>query len=479
MSRRKDTYVRDVSLADIQDLYTIAVDSKEKIDYVEAFLKRRIAQQARQIKIIRQDFKSFLNRNNINTSYPEFSQVFSEDVRQDTEAEQATDIFPVERFFGKSYTDFTMQQTAQILRDKYPTLQSPIGEYQDRIKTAKMNKAMLENKLEGLNILRREYKSNIDVKRDQYEAEKSNLEKLKALKQNILEFEDVFGSLPSGTTSEQAVRYYLAGLGGTNPFYAFKKRKIKKMADRLVVTYAPGEEVETNVDTFKEVFKQISDYFGGSEDFETPLPSQYVDALNLEDKIIEQTESFLEDIDGLIESTRAALDSIREVSGIGNATVENLIAASTEIAQSPVTARYIERTTLDEVTIDNEVLLERAEQDTNRLKRWLATGVGNVSDTLSNISKNAVRKMALVIGVPIDFVRDKFTNLQDHLREDIRDKYGGDIPFCDEVTYTDITGEKRFIKESEIDPETGRPKTEVNGDIYLEETLIPRDIQNV
>lgn len=480
MSRRKDAYVRGDSVAEIQDLAKIAIDNKDLLDDAVVSLKEKIDRLIQYIKEVREEFKRFLSSYGINSSYPEFSTVYADDIRQDTVAEQAVDVIPVETIFVKSFTDYTMNETYEILKDKYPTLQGPIEEYRDKLLKAKLHKALLENRLEQTRILQQEYIESIDQRKEDYELEKENLYRLRALFRNILQFRNnVFMAIPPDQTSERARNLSISRLGSDNALYASRRRSIKKMADKLNENFAVSSELEADLEEFKTLFKDVSEYFGSSDTVENPLPAQLVDGLSSRTEIQDAIEGYLTRIQALMDKIRVALDSIRGIRGLGNAMVESLIGASFGIAQSEVTADYIERTTFDEVTLDNQVREERVEQESNRLKKWLQTGVSNIQEILNNIQKGILRKTALVTGAPVEFVKDKITNLEDHLREDIRAKYGGDIRFCDEVIYIDITGEKKFVKETEIDPQTGKPRSEIQRGILLEETVPPRDIRSL
>lgn len=480
MSRRKDAYVRGDSLADIQDLAKIAAENKDLLDDLAVSLKEKIDRLAQYIKETRYEFNQFLQSYSIDTSYPEFSDVYADDIRQDTAAENAVDVIPVETVFTKTFSDYTMNQTFRILKDKYPTLQEPIGRYRDKLRALRLHKAWLENRLEQVRILQREYAPNIEQRKEEYDLGKENLYRLRSLFKDIHELRNnLFMAAPNILTSGQARDLSQSKLIENNVTYVSQRRRIKKMADKLNEDFTVSSELESDLEEFKTLFKDISEYFGSSDAVENPLPPQLVEGIEISSDIQESFESFMTRLHVLMDRIRVALDSIRGVQGVGNATVENLIAASTEIAQSEVVANYIESRTLSQVLLDNQVREERVEQESSRLKKWLQTGVSNIGEILNNVQKGVLRKTALVTGAPVEFIKDRITNLEDHMRENIRSKYGGDIPFCDEVVYIDVTGEKKFIKETEIDPETGKPKSEVQRGILLEETLLPRDIQSV
>src|SRR4030042_2523791 len=120
MRRRKDTYVRANSMADIQELADIIQNQKEVFDYRERSLKNKIDELNKATLIIREEFLSFLKKNNINSNYPVLNDIMGDDVVPDTVPEQSMESIPIEQAMLPNIPNVTFLNAINTMKEKFP-----------------------------------------------------------------------------------------------------------------------------------------------------------------------------------------------------------------------------------------------------------------------------------------------------------------------------------------------------------------------
>lgn len=475
MRRRKDTYVRANSMADIQELADIIQNQKEVFDYRERSLKNKINELNKVILIMREEFLSFLKKNNIDPNYPVLNDVMGDDVVPDTVPEQSMESIPIEQAMLPNIPNVTFLNAINTMKEKFPSLQDAIEEYTDTLMKMRLHKSSLERSLEVILKATEEYRGRIAENKEDYDDAVKNLEKIKDLYQNLLDFKILFTTVPDSFTSDAFIKFQINHLGKYCSDYCGKKVKVKKISDKLQETYKLTRFDQVEEGVYTTVFRNVSLYFSPNEG-ENNLPDQYVDAVTKKEDILKKLEGFSSDLDKLIVNTKATLDAIRGVKGIGNAHVQGLITSSNEIAQSFAAAKRVEHTTMETEISVNKIIKAGNNKKIESIRGKLQNGVGKLDEVFIRIQRGILRRIYFSLGHPMEYVHNRTTSLEDHVRGRVRTKYGGDIPFCDEDVIINSSGVKTFIKKSDVDEKTGKPKVEVQGNELEEKTRINENI---
>jgi hypothetical protein len=470
MRRRNDLFVRPNSISDIEDLLN-RID-KEKLEYKEKILKKKIEELSKYIMALREEFLNFLIINNINPNLPILNTVTSDEVVPDTVSEYAMETIPIEKAMLPNIPNNVFLKTINLLKEKYEPLENEIENYVDKMLKARLKKAELEKKLEEIIVITSEYREKIKEKKEEYNKIINNLEMIKDLYQNLLDFKVLFNKTPSDFTADIYIKFYQNQLDRYSAFYYEKKKIIKNIVDELqnkyYVTAVDNNENGISIVVLKDISSYFDFYKGDN------LPDKYVDAVPLKKEIIEKLNKFSEDINKIINNNKISLDLIREVKGIGNSTVEGLISSVNEVSKSFATQKKLEHTTLEDINNSNYTVKLAVNQKINNIKRKLQLGVDQLDESFIRLNKDFLRKIALTIDFPTNFNYDKTSSLEEHIREKVRLKYGGQIPFCDEEVFIDEKGNKKFIKKSEL--KNNKSKKEEDKNKLLEKTKLDLNI---
>lgn len=454
MRRRKDNVVKLSSPADIEELVTIAKDQKEYHEDRIRVIRNRIELIDKSIEMLKDDFITFLKNNNIDTNYPVLSAVTADQVVPDTVPEGAMSAVRVEEVMLPNIPDNTFMKTINILRTKYSTLQDEIDEFVDTLHRKKLDKSKLEARLDGVKKSIEEYNDKIKEKQQDYNDSIKNLDLIKSLLQNLLDFKYLFNAIPDKFTSDSYIKFQTCYLDRYSTIYYDKMKTIRRYSDNLQENYVPTPLDQLDSSVYTRVFQDISEYFGNSEE---GLPEKYLDAIPKKTEILKKLESIGNNLTNLIFNVKSTLDYIRGVKGVGNSVVDGLITSTTEITKSFLGQRKIEQSTLKDVNNNNYTINLIVNQKVEEIKDKLQLGVEKLDEKFLKASHKYVRKIANVRGFPQFFIYDRYTNLEDYLRDKVRQKFGGNIPFCDEEVKMDATGKKIFVKKANIEPKTGKP----------------------
>lgn len=479
MQRRKDLFNTSNSISDIQELVYIAQDKKEFLDYQKNMYKRKIDEIKRRIIIIREEFYLFLIRNNINSDYPVFNSVTGEMVVPDTNPEQAVNAVSITTASLSNVPNDVFLRVMNILKNKFPSLQGDIERFVNELKKLRLNKSRFESKLEEIDRAQQEYQENVNKQEIEYKIIIKNLEKINSLYKNLLDFKYLFTIIPTEFTSETYSKFQTNYLDRYSVFYHGKKTRIRKISEKIQESYEPTTVDVVQSGIFLTVFREIHNYFGpsyfGFEEGDN-LPDKYVDAVPLKDEIISYMDKFSNDLNELITNCKTTLDMIRGVKGIGNSSVDGLITSATEISKSFAAAKKVDHETLKDVINNNSSIGSQINKNIDVFKSNLQNGVDNLDEKFIKYQKNLLRRMAAATGWPVFYNYAKETNLEAYLREKVRQRYGGDLPFCDEVRIVDSYGDEIYVKKSDIDEKSGRTTVDAEADKLKRITHIDRDL---
>lgn len=474
MRRKKDLFVSSNSMSGIQELVYIAQDKKEFLDYRKSMYKRKIDEIKRGIIRVREEFFSFLSRNNIDPDYPVFNTVTGEMVVPDSIPEQSVEAVSITTASLSNIPNDVFLKVTIILRKKYPSLQSEIENYTNELMKLRSNKSKFEAKIEEIDRAQQEYQENVNRQESYYKVIIKNLEKINSLYKNLLDFKYLFTVLPDKFTSETYSKFQTNYLDRYSVFYHGKKTRIRKISEKIQESYEPTTVDIVQSGIFLTVFREIQDYFSPSDG--ENLPDKYVDAVPQKDEIISYLDKFSNDLKELISNCKITLDMIRGVKGIGNSVVDGLITSAKEISESFAAAKKVDQENLEDIINDNSSVGSQINRNIEVFKSNLQNGVDNLDERFIRYQKNLLRRMASATGWPVFFNYARETNLESYLREKIRQRYGGNIPFCDEIEIVDSNGDIIYVKKSDIDEESGKTVVDAEAEKLKRITRTDRDV---
>lgn len=476
MWRRKDMMVSPDSIADVEELVTIALNQRELQEDSERVIKNKIEEITMVMKVVHDDFYSFLIKNNIDTNYPVFNDITTDDVVPSTVPNESMGAISTDMASLPNLPNNVMLRVKELLLEKYMTLQDEIGLYIDSLYKMKLEKASLEHKLETLQKVEDEYKVNIEKNRDIYNSLLSNLEKINSLNQNLLDFKSLFNVLPDVYTAYSYRKFQDNYFNRYSKAYYEKKKTIYRYSSNLLDTYESNTVDIEGGNLYTEIFLSIKSYFGSYG--EEKLPLKYIDAIQVKDSIKDKITEFNSNLNILITNIKTNFNIIRGVknNNLGNSVIEGLIASTVELSKSFVTDKTMEHSTLKTVSDKNYTVNLSVNENIAKIKRKLQLGVEKLDDAFIKVSGKFLRKISLTIGYPIFYTYSKDVNGEDHLRDIVRQKFGGDLPFCDEEKQVDNYGNVLFTKKTDLDPETGLRKMDVYTAILRRKTRNSRDV---
>lgn len=198
------------------------------------------------------------------------------------------------------------------------------------------------------------------------------------------------------------------------------------------------------------------------------LPKQFTDALDARGSIV----ASLDDYRGLLVDAyivmKNKMNTLVEQDGIKNNRVRRLLKRARSYFQSPAVDTLVNRELTPEASKsefqrrENQVVAS-----TNRFKELLkkAADYSTVpTDLLSKFQEQILANLNL--GRTFSDEEESGSQaLENYWRDRVRKKFGGNIPFCDEVEIKNIDGTTRYIKRVdaiEVSPGVFRDKKEVN-----------------
>jgi len=443
MALRRDAYLHDDSIGDIEELQKFYEGRKESLDYWMLHAQKKTALLSARIKELREEFREFLRVNNLPQDYPIFNEVLSDDVYPDdvSESQQDRSEEDIESARTKIFSDQTTLQTRTVLERASP-IQREIEEYIDRITKLWHRKAELDNEKEFIEGLQKRYKSRIENNETLYTSLRTNLEKLNTMLRHLREFSMIFTLYPSAFTSEDKIRQQDVLTEKYGSFYASKKKRIVRTANNLAETFSDSDDAFSD-SVFSETMNEIKTYFLEG------LPATYKSAIDIRDVIVAQVESLSQTVISLVGSAHVALDQIRGSEGVDNPELDQLISNSRLILQSAVRSRNVSQDNLDDIVQTNQRVLVQAQNAAKEFNANLQAGIDSVNERFANAQKRWLRKMALSIGYPVENTRSGSKNYEETVRERVRQKFGGNLPFCDEVIVQEANGQNTFVKRDE------------------------------
>lgn len=458
MRRMEKNVSKENSLYEIQELASMASDKREYFEYKSIYYGRKLEGLKIKLRIARNSFLSFLQENGIDENFPVLRRELETEFPQ-ISVDSVFSYYPVGEKSLPDIPDTTFMTLKDILITNYGSLEKKIEEHIDTILRYSLKKSQIEYELEKADRAVSEYRERVEKKKEKHGYHLENLEMINALHQNMLDFKFLISAIPDDLTSQASASFQNNNLESYGSYYYGKKNKISRMAENL------QERFESGIDTdglFMETMQKIAMIFG--ERGVVGIPDKYIEAAPQKSFILEKLNELSAEIEMLVKHEKRELGKIAGTSGTGNKLVDDLISASAQISEKMSDTGKVDNTDLNEVIESNRIYKEQSDKLMKDIKQKLKNGVENLDSKFISEYKHFLRKTALSMGFPVNYVSDRFTNLEDYLREKIRRKYGGDIPFCDEKVITDSKGNRYFVKESDIDPETGKKRTDAEAE---------------
>jgi len=470
---KKDSVHGFQSIGELQHLVDLASNNKEEFDYTLDYLKAKMANQAAAIKSKRESLITFLKQYDLDPGmFPIIADVYSDDIYPDTTAEQNIGTVEVEQAMGakkfpNKFFDILYQKLAV-------TIQNGINNRIDELRKMKLYASQLEYQYAKITNLKKDYADIQEAHGDAYRAVRKDLEDFYSLWDNLGHFKYILTIAPGSFTSNDRAKSHDSAVAYYSTYYIGQKKTIKTQSDKLQenfddVSRYDGVGSTVHPENIVPDLLAISKYFSDQGDAVSSdsVPQHYVDALQVKSAVVAKVDIFLKTITTYTTGIKKALDALCSTTGLGNKELESIYSNVIEMARSPVNARILDPSTTNELAAKNKTGLDKLEQEVNNFQFNLQRGIEKLDANFLKFQKNALITMASMIGFPVTYIKDRGQSLEDTVREKVRSQYGK-IPFCDEVLYSDGT----FVKKSEIDPKTGKKKTDADAKSLLEKALL-------
>lgn len=470
-------YVKD-SLADLQELSKLSKDSLEKTEYRIAYLKGKIAQ------IKRKERRKVFEINELIAEYQ-----FLLDKGEIAYNEEGVDL-DYENFYSflkkhpkrsggsASPEDVKVLITQNELKDLlYRGPIEKIIEYDRLIRRIKLEANIITSQLRKLEKHRDDYKENIDKNSEKFRENANLTEKIQGLLHNILELKNLVLIVPESTSTDSSKKFLENNFIKYCTYYSSLKKTIEEDIVSLEEQYgdkewgignqgdAHSEFVrmygKVRVESIKEILYCKP---GGS------LPKKYKDVLGERARVLDVLKEIIIRLNFIVENNKEELRRIIGVAGTGNHRLDNLINESTKITKYLEDIGKIDHIDLEDVVSANK---EKYEEDKQLHRQLIDNATNFMKGTEENLDRRftkAFRTMLLRFGFPVKSLTNGMDGYKNSLRKKVRERYGGNIPFCDEVVYTDENGKVHFILKEDFDESAGKPKSEVKISEALDQT---------
>lgn len=282
---------------------------------------------------------------------------------------------------------------------------------------------------------------------------------------------------PQGIVVEDISRGYKMSFASYSREYTRKKKKLS----RLIANYLEKAE---DLKDFAKIADRILIFLPGiltvQQYIDYGLPDKYTIALASRDKHITNLSDFRINLRVAKHTTRIGLDSLL---GTGSGLRDVRVRTLKKIVDSSLDNRAFNTTVLDaEVNVQNTqtMLTNRLNKINNTINEFKGNLESNLSfKSIESLAQSKFKWLYMKLAqLKRNVIYDSDTpreNLEKHWRERVRNKYGGNLPFCDEVDangspikVVDKNGIERFAKADEV-IETSEGQYTLKSEVNMDE----------
>lgn len=359
----------------------------------------------------------------------------------------ALSMFKPEEYQIRVNSDPTYQLCRQVALSYSKHVEDEITKRESNITKILSKKKMLTDKLYYLD---RYHGEEVDKRQKdaRYDTYKTQIIRVTQLQKETYELSDLFDDFPEEFTTQDAINRFNNSI---NVYCVMYKARLSRLTQDM-------EDFSTD---YPEYTALLSGCISRLKD--TSLyPNQYPSAVDNRYDILVDCGQFIPDALNQIKSNITDnLNALSGGTGIPNKKVRELIEKTKAIVTSEVRVNNADQSTLDQLKQKNTDVLQKSVDTVNEGRKWIEAGIDKITEFVISALGNKFENMLTGFVLTKGFMKKKTPIDADaknkKIREVVRQEYGGDLPFCDEVEATnDNSGNYGWEKEIDcvFDPAT-------------------------
>ncbi|MBD3260237.1 MAG: hypothetical protein GF334_00940 [Candidatus Altiarchaeales archaeon] len=460
----KNPYSSNDSEAVVESIVDMMLQTEELYsDQFNNYL-RRIHRVRRNIKREQEKLKLLLAENNLSPSLPQFSKVLGDYLYPDSESEPAQTYVNPEESYTKTHTVLEVYTLKEIAAQQ-PGVNDAIRDSMERIYKERNMLSKLTYKFHKLNNV---FGESIERKKSSssYKDVKKKNRDIAVLISEVRSFRDVIQQIPDELAASKAKEDLNTGMNVYCSAYMVRKKQVIKDAADLSEDFSDDTSLQ---DTINGLLAIMS----------LSMPKQYTGTVENKKSILRLLDGALTDLGLLLADTIGELNLLAGSSGIPNEKVESIRRNIISVLRSQVKSKVTTKTTRDQMLAVNDSDIsekvrkkDRFVNALNRMSDAVTQGAEAMGEVAQEFSKRLFNTAVLSSGFPETFQKTGLEALKDNQREVVRQRYGGEIPFCDEVIVINDDGTKEFVKKedaTEIEDGTYRKNSDLKRNQYFDE----------
>ena len=465
----KKPYTAFESEAMVEQLFSdIQEDSYKAEDKIKHYTKK-VERLMLRVNRYKQQLEDLLKYKNMDANIPLFSQVSGDLIYPDGKTEDGGTYITSDDL-RKNWSNPSINALREVA-NRDPVSDKVLRNLEDLIKKDTNTLSRLTKQLEILRNVNANVISAIADNGQTYGEYKTRLSDMQKLYKNLANYRSMLARIPANLTSEASKDGFLESLADNCTAYV----DLRNYLINLVTSFITDKYLEDK-DFLKNLMNLLS--------YLMSTPSQYTSCYASPTKYLNLATGQLSEVQELIKMAKDMLDTLaKDKLNVELVTMKNSI---TSILRSSVHNSTVESLNQKQRVSINK---EKIDEKNKKVKKFVGVferigvairrGDQNLDELFNEQPRDLLRKAALTAGFPVAPSKDDKEALRDNRREYVRAKYGGDIPFCDEVIVEGENGVKTFVKRSEaIEVSDGVYKKESNvtKETFLKNTGIESDI---
>lgn len=455
----KNPYSTNDSEAVVESIVDMMLQTEELFSDQVGNYNRRIHRVQRQIKQEQEKLKLLLAENNLSPNIPQFSKVLGDYLYPDSESEPAQTYINPETASGKTHTVLEVYSLKEIASHE-PGVNDAIRDSMERIYKARNMLSKLTYRQQKLNNI---YGESIEKKKRSatYKDLKKKNKETALLIAEVRSFRDVILQIPDELAAQKAKADHDLGMNVYCSAYVVRRKTIVKDAADFYDAFPDDEDVQSTMDNLLSLMS-------------TAMPKQYTGAIQRKEAILRLLDGALAELGILLADSIGELNTLAGSQGIPNEKIESIRRNVISVLRSQVKSKVTTKITRDQMLAvnDSDITEKVRKKDRfvnalNRMSDAVTQGAEAMGEVAQQFSKRLFDKAVISSGFPESFQKTGVETLKDNQREVVRQKYGGEIPFCDEVIIINDDGTKEFVKKVDA--------TEIEDGVYMKNSDLKKN----
>lgn len=455
---RKNPQATSQSIADIDNLVSIYLAAEPEME-------SRLPELRNQAKILKKEIQKIRNRIeelSEEKGYPDYlvvkSDILGDSIVPDSTPESYLNFRDLAKSRKRNFIDETVSEVESVLGREAKNSIGELRELSDALRKANSLKSQIEYTIKKIENVQSEIISRQKKNISRYKQLMDQRYELRKLIRMNYEIIDLFDGYPEDFTSEDAIKIQDTTI---DTFCTLYKKRIKTFL-KAVNTFS--EDHPEYSESMEEIRKALTT--------KKLFKDQYISAIDNKEAIILFLDGTVNILSSIRDNIGSNLDALAGKTGIKNTSLKNLVDRAKQILKSPVKAPNTDDLSQAQLQEQNGILLNKTIQKVNNIRDTLFRNIDQFNIFQGKIAEGINDKVAetlSIIGFPQKREKTPQETLEDRWREEIRNEYGGDIGFEDEVKAENSDGDLVWMKRSEaVEVKEGvwKSKTLVNSEEY-------------